>query len=98
MLQKAKLHGNSGIDTSLFEVSTVEDGGESYKIFPQEGLKEKDKIDRLPGQPKVGFHQYGGYVTIDESKGKAMYYYFTEAPLSEKPLPLLLWLNGGTYI
>ena len=99
ILQKAKLHGNSGIDTNLFEVNEVENGAEteSHKIHPQEGLKEKDRIDMLPGQPHVGFSQYGGYVTIDESKGKALYYYFAEAPLSKKSLPLLLWLNGGTY-
>ncbi|RVX00406.1 Serine carboxypeptidase-like 40 [Vitis vinifera] len=97
ILQKAKLHGNSGIDTNLFEVNEVENGAEteSHKIHPQEGLKEKDRIDMLPGQPHVGFSQYGGYVTIDESKGKALYYYFAEAPLSKKSLPLLLWLNGG---
>ncbi|XP_034705435.1 serine carboxypeptidase-like 40 [Vitis riparia] len=97
ILQKAKLHGNSGIDTNLFEVNEVENGAEteSHKIHPQEGLKEKDRIDMLPGQPHVGFNQYGGYVTIDESKGKALYYYFAEAPFSKKSLPLLLWLNGG---
>ena len=91
------MQGNSGIDTSLFEVNEIKSEAESYKILPQKGMKEKDRIERLPGQPHVGFSQYGGYVTIDESKGKALYYYFAEAPLSKKSLPLLLWLNGGTY-
>lgn len=63
------------------------------------GLKEKDKIEKLPGQPddEVDFDQYGGYVTVDKSAGRALYYYFAEAPRSKKrKLPLLLWLNGGT--
>jgi serine carboxypeptidase-like clade 2 len=52
----------------------------------------------LPGQPKVEFSQYGGYVTVDKSAGRALYYYFVEAQHSEESSPLLLWLNGGTYL
>ncbi|XP_025884785.1 serine carboxypeptidase-like 40 [Solanum lycopersicum] len=63
-------------------------------ILPQEGSKAKDWINKLPGQPPVKFQQYGGYVTVNQSAGRALYYYFTEAENSEA-LPLLLWLNGG---
>ena len=98
LLRKAKMQGNSGIDTSLFEVNEIESEAESYKILPQKGMKEKDRIERLPGQPHVGFSQYGGYVTIDVSKGEALYYFFVEAPTSKEYLPLLLWLNGGIYL
>ncbi|KAL3814784.1 hypothetical protein ACJIZ3_016052 [Penstemon smallii] len=59
------------------------------------GLKEKDRIGILPGQPPVKFKQYGGYVTVNQTAGRAFYYYFTEAQNSDKSLPLLLWLNGG---
>ncbi|KAL8116997.1 serine carboxypeptidase-like 40 [Apium graveolens] len=67
------------------------------KILSQKGLKEKDKIERLPGQPaaKLKFNQYGGYVTVNQSAGRALYYYFVEAQHSKDSLPLLLWLNGG---
>ncbi|XP_027102959.1 serine carboxypeptidase-like 40 [Coffea arabica] len=63
----------------------------------QEGLKEKDRIDRLPGQPPVGFKQYGGYITVNETAGRAFFYYFVEAQGRRKPedVPLVLWLNGG---
>ncbi|KAL2460224.1 Serine carboxypeptidase-like 40 [Abeliophyllum distichum] len=63
-------------------------------IAPQEGLKEVDEILTLPGQPKVNFSQYSGYVTVDAKAGRALFYYFTE---SEDPssTPLVLWLNGG---
>ncbi|XP_026397797.1 serine carboxypeptidase-like 34 [Papaver somniferum] len=50
-----------------------------------------DRIVRLPGQPPVKFRQYAGYVTVDESHGKALFYWFFE--VFEKPL--VLWLNGG---
>ncbi|KAA8520205.1 hypothetical protein F0562_014461 [Nyssa sinensis] len=91
-LYKAKLKKNSGIDTSHFEA--IQDVNEA-QVLPQDWMKERDRIKRLPGQPHVGFHQYGGYVTVDKSAGRALYYYFVEAQHSKKSLPLLLWLNGG---
>ncbi|KAF1895632.1 hypothetical protein Lal_00041913 [Lupinus albus] len=60
----------------------------------QEGLKEKDRIDKLPGQPHVNFSQYGGYITADISAGRALYYYFVESHPSKEKLSLLLWLDG----
>lgn len=64
-------------------------------ISKQDGLMEADKIDKLPGQPKVPFDQYGGYVTVDEKNGRALYYYFVESPQNSSNKPLVLWLNGG---
>jgi hypothetical protein len=64
----------------------------------QSALKAADKIAALPGQPDdgVGFDQYAGYVTVDEEKGRALFYYLVEAPPEDAPSkPLLLWLNGG---
>ncbi|XP_057976815.1 serine carboxypeptidase-like 40 [Malania oleifera] len=94
-LYKAKFQENSIIDTSDFQAKQVHVGEAKKVVLPQDGLKAKDKIETLPGQPSVGFTQYGGYVTIDESSGRALYYYFAEAEHSLQPLPLLLWLNGG---
>ncbi|KAF8022273.1 hypothetical protein BT93_G2426 [Corymbia citriodora subsp. variegata] len=92
-LYKAKWE-KSGIDTSPFQVSDHHENLNS-KVYRQEGLKEKDLIKRLPGQPLVEFNHYGGYVTIDESAGRAFYYYFAEAEQNKDSMPLLLWLNGG---
>ncbi|KAK4414504.1 Serine carboxypeptidase-like 40 [Sesamum alatum] len=62
----------------------------------QDQMKERDRIERLPGQPSdVRFKHYGGYVTVDRPAGRALYYYFVEAHKSHNSLPLLLWLNGG---
>lgn len=60
----------------------------------QEGLKAADKILSLPGQPQVSFSHYSGYVTVDPSAGRALFYYFAESQDSSHK-PLVLWLNGG---
>lgn len=57
--------------------------------------QEADRIVRIPGQPPVKFQQYAGYVTIDESHGKALFYWFFEAMQRPGEKPVLLWLNGG---
>ncbi|KAG7638359.1 putative carboxypeptidase D [Arabidopsis thaliana] len=58
-------------------------------------LSRADRITRLPGQPRVGFQQYSGYVTIDEKKQRALFYYLAEAETKPISKPLVLWLNGG---
>ncbi|KAF6172151.1 hypothetical protein GIB67_003843 [Kingdonia uniflora] len=57
----------------IFYVSLVEDVEilEEAKVLSQEGLKEKDLIDRLSGQPYVSITQYGGYVTINDKASRA---------------------------
>ncbi|KAJ6813972.1 serine carboxypeptidase-like 40 [Iris pallida] len=64
-------------------------------VSPQEGMMEADKIDKLPGQPSVDFDQYAGYVTVDPENGRALFYYFVEAPEDSSSKPVVLWLNGG---
>ncbi|CAN6294876.1 unnamed protein product [Urochloa humidicola] len=65
-------------------------------VGPQDGLKKVDKISELPGQPgKAVFDQYAGYVTVDATAGKALFYYFAEAAEEPSTKPLVLWLNGG---
>ncbi|CAL9092138.1 unnamed protein product, partial [Musa textilis] len=67
------------------------------RVHDNDGLKEKDKIVKLPGQPQgVGFDQYAGYVTVDARSGRALFYYFAEAVGRDSgSKPLLLWFNGG---
>ncbi|CAD6256178.1 unnamed protein product [Miscanthus lutarioriparius] len=63
--------------------------------------REDDLIRGLPGLPNddVPFDMYGGYITVDEQAGRALYYWFQEADRTEvedpDAAPLLLWLNGG---
>lgn len=52
--------------------------------------------DGLPGQPSaVKFKQYAGYITVDESNQRSLFYYFAESVQDPAVDPLLLWLNGG---
>ncbi|CAK9322709.1 unnamed protein product [Citrullus colocynthis] len=62
------------------------------------GVPLEDEIISLPSQPsdtKANFKQFGGYVTIDEKQGRALFYYFVEAQTQAASKPLVLWLNGG---
>nr|XP_010907374.1 serine carboxypeptidase-like 34 [Elaeis guineensis] len=58
-------------------------------------LQELDRVVHLPGQPPVKFRHYAGYITVDGSHGKALFYWFIEATHKPAKKPLLLWLNGG---
>ncbi|XP_015063780.1 serine carboxypeptidase-like 34 [Solanum pennellii] len=57
--------------------------------------QEADRVIELPGQPPVSFKQYAGYVTVNETHGRALFYWFFEATTNSSKKPLLLWLNGG---
>ncbi|KAF8043684.1 hypothetical protein BT93_A1869 [Corymbia citriodora subsp. variegata] len=58
-------------------------------------ISDADKIVSLPGQPKVSFGQYAGYIAVDEKQQRALFYYFAEAEANPASKPLVLWLNGG---
>lgn len=64
-------------------------------VWGVEGYPIEDLVVRLPGQPKVKFSQYGGYVDIDVKHGRSLFYYFVEADHHPHKKPLTLWLNGG---
>lgn len=57
--------------------------------------QEADRVKKLPGQPPVDFKQYAGYVTVNETRGRALFYWFFEATDKPHEKPVLLWLNGG---
>ncbi|XP_068637018.1 serine carboxypeptidase 1-like [Aristolochia californica] len=80
--------------SSMVEFATLDMYSPVY-IGSQDGFMEDDKIDQLPGQPEgVDFDQYAGYVTVDPSHGRTLFYYFVESP-ENAAKPLVLWLNGG---
>lgn len=57
---------------------------------------EADRIASLPGQPRVNFSMYSGYVTVDAAAGRALFYWLIEAAgVPAESAPLVLWLNGG---
>ncbi|KAK7273323.1 hypothetical protein RIF29_14372 [Crotalaria pallida] len=71
--------------------------GASYgAVKAEEGVGEAaDRIFELPGQPKVKFQQFSGYVTVNKVAGRALFYWLTEAANNPLTKPLVIWLNGG---
>ena len=61
----------------------------------EEEEEEADRIGALPGQPKVTFDQFSGYVTVNKVAGRALFYWLTEAVHKPLSKPLVVWLNGG---
>ncbi|XP_024530915.1 serine carboxypeptidase 24 isoform X2 [Selaginella moellendorffii] len=59
--------------------------------------KECDRVHYLPGSDANLYHfdQYAGYVTVNQSAGRALFYWFTQATHDPASKPLVLWLNGG---
>lgn len=60
-------------------------------------VSHPNKIKNLPGQPHVEFHQFSGYVNVDNKNQKALFFYFVEAQNDAASKPLVLWLNGGSF-
>ncbi|GFY99923.1 serine carboxypeptidase-like 46 [Actinidia rufa] len=67
----------------------------SLSSFEKSSHSTFDRINQLPGQPQVSYQQFSGYVTVDEKKQRALFYYFVEAEIDPASKPLVLWLNGG---
>ncbi len=62
------------------------------------GEHTSDFVERLPGQPAVKFKQYAGYVTVNATKGRALFYWFVEADNKKAAsLPVSFWFNGGFF-
>ncbi|KQK16604.1 hypothetical protein BRADI_1g29471v3 [Brachypodium distachyon] len=58
--------------------------------------QEADRVQSLPGLPsEVGFRHFSGYVTVNETHGRALFYWLFEATHDVAKKPLVLWLNGG---
>lgn len=59
-------------------------------VFFVYGYPMKDLVVRLPGQPKVDFRQFAGYITVDENTGKSLFYYYAEAEKDAAKMPFIL--------
>ncbi|GJN00207.1 hypothetical protein PR202_ga17621 [Eleusine coracana subsp. coracana] len=71
----------------------VHGNGGFERVFDRQ---QADRVESLPGQPSdVGFRHFAGYVTVNETHGRALFYWFFEATHDVHKKPLVLWLNGG---
>ncbi|CAI8616003.1 unnamed protein product [Vicia faba] len=62
-------------------------------------LPVTDKVTSLPEQPPVQFKQHSGYITVNVSHHRNLFYYFVEAEVDPPSKPVVLWLHGvnGQY-
>ncbi|KAL8137162.1 hypothetical protein V2J09_003163 [Rumex salicifolius] len=61
-----------------------------------ESAPQSALITQLPGfTGTFPSKHYSGYVTLDESHGKKLFYYFVESERNPSSDPVVLWLNGG---
>jgi len=55
-----------------------------------------DRITSLPGlAAPLPFDMFSGYITVDESHGRALFYWFVESANEPSTDPILIWLQGG---
>ncbi|KAL5703188.1 Serine carboxypeptidase-like 20 [Ranunculus cassubicifolius] len=67
-----------------------------YLSIITEAAPENALITSLPGfNGTFPSKHYSGYVSIDESHGKNLYYYFIESERNSSKDPVVLWMNGG---
>jgi len=65
-------------------------------IIVVSGAPEEALITKVPGfNGALPSKHYGGYITIDETTGKNLYYYFVVSEGNPIKDPVVLWLNGG---
>lgn len=64
------------------------------EAFPNSA--EADRVTALPFlSGKLNAHLFGGYVTVDASHGRHLYYLLAEKTERTNKTPLVFWLNGG---
>ena len=54
-----------------------------------------DEITSLPDAPQVTFKQYSGYIILNETTNKSMFYWLQTSINDPVNDPLVLWTNGG---
>lgn len=67
------------------------------EVFPNSAEQaEADRVTALPFvSGKLGADLFGGYVTVDASHGRHLYYLLAEKAERTSKTPLVFWLNGG---
>ena len=57
----------------------------------------KNPILSLPGLAEFpdGFRQYSGYINVNATAGKELFYWFVESQRAPAEDPVLLWMQGG---
>ncbi|CAH9059863.1 unnamed protein product, partial [Cuscuta europaea] len=84
------------LDPSIAQSYSQQDASDDYSSSQLKAAAKDLVTDKLPGQPAaVSFNHYAGYVTVNKTNGRSLFYWFFESSTSPQQKPLLLWLNGG---
>lgn len=55
------------------------------------------QIQRVPGYNGfINFAQYAGFVPVNTTAQRNLFYWFVESQSNPSSAPVILWLNGGT--
>ncbi|KAL5172285.1 Serine carboxypeptidase-like 20 [Glycine soja] len=66
------------------------------RFVPIQSAPESAIVTQIPGfSGTLPSKHYAGYVTVDKSHGRNLYYYFVESEGKPSEDPVVLWLNGG---
>ncbi|RYR59544.1 hypothetical protein Ahy_A05g025443 [Arachis hypogaea] len=95
---------NHSTSSFLIDLLALRDNNHLEKVFltiqPSVDYNDNNNnngdVRGLPGQPAVDFEHYAGYVTVNETNGRALFCWFFEAITNPDDKPLVLWLNGGS--
>lgn len=80
----AKVSGSGSSDgalylTPLIQAGRIDEAREACKVKP----------------PKADIESYSGYLTVDETHGSNMFFWFFPAMSGARDAPVMLWLQGG---
>ncbi|RXH86989.1 hypothetical protein DVH24_028489 [Malus domestica] len=65
-------------------------------ILPTQSAPQSALVSQIPGfSGTLPSKHYAGYVTVDQSHGRNLFYYFVESEGKPAEDPVVLWLNGG---
>lgn len=69
----------------------------AFAAVPAAAAPQEDLITSLPGVDveKLGFKMYSGYLTVDESVNRRLFYWYAEAKTKPESAPLVVWYQGG---
>lgn len=63
---------------------------------PLTASAEADMVRDMPGWGKLDSDVFSGSITVDEARGRSLFYVFVTAEEGDpSQLPVVLWLNGG---
>lgn len=92
--------------TSLAAAARTGKGSSMHKVEPASGSKgskggkgggkwQDDEVLDVPFAPNMTSRHYAGYIEVDESRGRRLFWYLVESERDPVNDPLVLWLNGG---